>query len=29
MVCDAYPMKNDNQFVNTLENNIRTKGEKF
>ena len=26
MVCDAYPMKTDKQFVNTLEDNIRTCG---
>ena len=26
MVCDAYPMKTDKQFVNTLEDNIRTRG---
>ena len=26
MVCDAYPMKTDKQFVNTLEDNIRKRG---
>ena len=26
MVCDAYSMKTDKQFVNTLEDNIRTRG---
>ena len=26
MVCDAYPMKTSEQFVNTLEDNIRERG---
>ena len=27
MVCDAYPMNTDKQFVNPLEDNIRTRGD--